>query len=239
MLVLGLSVIDRQGSIALLRQSELKPVLVDELFLDDTESLTLTLAENVVRFLERNRYAIKDVSLVGFSHGPGSFTGLRIGLSVLKGLLFGCDVPVVPLSSLACYGFSFPLQEGAMIAPLFDARKGEVYFGLYQLRKGEFFSLHEDCACSPAWCAEYLRREYPSAFVAGGGREKYREVFSSFSSTDKPSASPAFSAGMLAWQRFQKGEGVKRVQEVHLNYCRASEAERTLGEVVFAPGGGA
>ncbi len=235
MLIAGLSVIDRQGSIALYEtESEGSPALLGDIFLDEKQSLSLTVADGFVSLLNKHHKTIEDISLVGFSHGPGSFTGLRIGLSALKGLLFESDIPVVGLSSLACYGFSYPLSEGEVIAPLFDARKGEVYFGLYRFCEGSLVSLTDDKACSPAWCKAYLAKHAPDAYIVGGGRGKYAETFRSFPSLDKAFRSSASSAVELAWQSYKEHDGkFSAVHPLHLHYCRASEAERSLGEVIF------
>ncbi len=68
--------------------------------------------------------------------GPGSFTGLRIGVSVVQGLAFGADIPVVPLSTLRTLAAGairrHGVQQQATILPAFDARMGEIYWGLYR-----------------------------------------------------------------------------------------------------------
>jgi len=74
---------------------------------------------------------VEDLDLLVASLGPGSFTGLRIGLATLKGLAFASGVPVVGVSSLEVLAAAAAARDG-LIAPVLDARKAEVYGALYR-----------------------------------------------------------------------------------------------------------
>lgn len=74
-----------------------------------------------------------DLTAIGVSIGPGSFTGLRVGLSVAKGLVYGSGVPLFGIRTLEAMAQRVPGQENeAFICPIMDARKGQVYAALYQ-----------------------------------------------------------------------------------------------------------
>ncbi len=75
---------------------------------------------------ESNHLRAADIDRVAVAVGPGSFTGLRIGMGYLKGLFFGRDVPVLEISSLECIAASWP-GEAPLIAVALDARKGNVF----------------------------------------------------------------------------------------------------------------
>lgn len=89
----------------------------------------------VADLLREARVEISDLSAVAVGIGPGSFTGLRVGLSYAKGLAVGANTPIVGIPSLdaiALCGSTSPLaHNGVKICPVLDARKGEVYTSLY------------------------------------------------------------------------------------------------------------
>ena len=78
---------------------------------------------------------LPDIDYMAVSIGPGSFTGIRLGLSVVQGFAYGCGVPVIPISTLAAmaeYGYQqAPMVEKPLLIGL-DARMGQIYWALYQ-----------------------------------------------------------------------------------------------------------
>lgn len=94
-----------------------------------------------------------DLDALAFARGPGSFTGLRIATGVVQGLAWGLDIPVVPVSSLAAVALAaietHALQEGDCIAVAFDARMGEVYWGVFRCEAGLPVLLSEERVCPP------------------------------------------------------------------------------------------
>lgn len=75
--------------------------------------------------------SFKDIDAVAVSKGPGSFTGLRIGVSAAKGLCFSLDVPLISVSTLASLAIAINVKEGEFIIPLLDARRMEVYSAVF------------------------------------------------------------------------------------------------------------
>lgn len=70
---------------------------------------------------------------VAFGRGPGAFTGVRIGASVIQGLAYAVDLPVVPVSSLAALAHGMTSGDKGLVLAAFDARMGEVYWGAYDV----------------------------------------------------------------------------------------------------------
>ncbi len=85
--------------------------------------------------------------------GPGSFTGLRIAISVVQGLAFGADIPVVSVSTLQTMAAGaikhFDVESGHIILPAFDARMGEIYWGLYRNVDGKPVACCADALNTP------------------------------------------------------------------------------------------
>ena len=80
---------------------------------------------------------LTDLDLIAFDHGPGSFTGIRVTMSVLQGLAFAARLPVLGISSLAALAQSAYRVHGAdQVLSLIDARMSELYWGVYRLENG-------------------------------------------------------------------------------------------------------
>jgi len=88
-----------------------------------------------------------DIDLIAVAHGPGSFTGVRIGVSAAKGLAWGLDIPVYGVSTLEAMAYQTPLP-GAIICPVMDARREQVYNALFEWRDNSLIRLCDDRAIS-------------------------------------------------------------------------------------------
>jgi tRNA threonylcarbamoyladenosine biosynthesis protein TsaB len=111
--------------------------------------------------LETAGASLSDLSAIAVAIGPGSFTGLRVGLSYAKGIAVGQKISLVGVSSLdalaLCAGSGFP--EGTSVYPVIDARRGEVYTGLYRLIAGALEKTSGDLVVSLAYLVARLADE--------------------------------------------------------------------------------
>ena len=90
---------------------------------------------------------IKKIDAIAVSKGPGSYTGLRIGVSVAKGLCYGVDLKLISINTLQSMAFGailkfLELEENMLLCPMIDARRMEVYSALFNI-KGEFVYAEE------------------------------------------------------------------------------------------------
>jgi tRNA threonylcarbamoyladenosine biosynthesis protein TsaB len=86
--------------------------------------------------MERAGLRMADLDAVAVGAGPGSFTGLRIGLATAKGLAFAAEKPLWLVSSLGALAWSMEAPDGALRVPILDARRGELYAGFFQVERG-------------------------------------------------------------------------------------------------------
>jgi tRNA threonylcarbamoyladenosine biosynthesis protein TsaB len=116
----------------------------------------------------------EDVDGFAVTIGPGSFTGLRIGISTIKGLAFSLGKPVAGVSSLDALAWQCA-QSAYLICPLLDARKKEVYACRYRFKNNELKKDDTEKVASPAEAVRGIRE--PSIFV-GDAAQMYREKIS-------------------------------------------------------------
>ncbi len=119
---------------------------------------------------------LPDVEGYAIGIGPGSFTGLRIGLATWKALAYANRRPIAGASSLAAMASAAAAraEPGAILVPLLDAKKGEVYAGFYREADGGVAMVAPEAALSPEDLAARVR-ELPGAVGFGVGYDTYRE----------------------------------------------------------------
>lgn len=185
------------------------------------------------RLLGRAALALTDVSAFAVTIGPGSFTGLRIGLSTVKGLTFGVDVPVVGIPTLLALAARVDDHEG-LICPLLDARKREVYAALFRRRDDKIERLTDDVVATPDRVVESVQAAAGAAaclfFFFGDGARVYKNAIEEalgdralFTSGDSY-ASTASAAARLGEQKIIGGEREAAASLTPV-YLRRPEAE--------------
>lgn len=112
-------------------------ILMDNLEVDEQGAHSTQLTLLIEKILKRNQLKITDLNSIAISIGPGSYTGLRIGLSTAKGLCFGADIPLISLSTLEIMvEAAKETHSASYYLPMMDARRMEVYAGVFNA-KGE------------------------------------------------------------------------------------------------------
>ena len=161
--------------------------------------------------------------------GPGSFTGLRIGVSSVKGLAFSLKIPVAAVSTLEALAWALPFARDP-VCPMLDARKGEVYVALFHWDGESLIRDWEDQALDPE---ELCRRLSGPVTFVGDGIAKYGSLFKELLGPLATFAPPArrlpsaACVGQLGHARLLAGEVVDPVA-LAPRYLRPSEAELKL-----------
>ena len=154
----------RAASVALVRDGSLISQYSQCSGLTHSRTL-LPMAEDLLKNAEMK---LQDVDLFAVAHGPGSFTGIRIGVSTVKGLAWACDKPCVGVSTLESMAWH-GLAAGGLICPVMDARRSQVYNALFQIRDGKPSRLTEDRPLSLEELASQLRERGGVPFLVGDG----------------------------------------------------------------------
>lgn len=116
--------------------------------------------------------SLKDIDAVAVSKGPGSYTGLRIGVSAAKGLCFAFDKPLISIETLHSLAHKIIIKDG-VIVPMLDARRMEVYAAVYDAKYSQVREIRAEIIDENSF-KEYL--EKGKVYFLGDGAEKCKEV---------------------------------------------------------------
>ena len=120
--------------------------------------------------LRASQNKIEAIDAIAISIGPGSFTGLRIGLSTAKGLCYASGKPLITIQTLDAFASTIPYTCYA-ICPMLDARKNEIYTALYRWQNNNLSKIKNELAVSPKDFIQTLKSD--TVFI-GDGAVKYR-----------------------------------------------------------------
>ena len=222
MKILAIDTSTPSGSIALLED--------DQLIAESTTCIQKTHAERLLPSIKTllDNIGIKPEDIDGFAltTGPGSFTGLRIGLSTIKGLSWSLNKPVVGVSTLEAIAMNIPYSDKP-VCPMLDARKKEVYAAVYKCNNNLPECIMPDTALSPDNLINKIKE--PTIFL-GDGIKVYGNLIKDMLK-DTAVIAPAHlwqikasSVGLLAWEKFRNGN-IDSPENIRLNYLRPSETE--------------
>ena len=233
MLILSLETATLTGSIALvdasLPKDDSSPAIriIAEFLLNIQSTHSERLMPAIHNLLAEAALKIRDIQGIALGLGPGSFTGLRIGVSTVKGLAYALKIPVVGVSTLEALANNAPYCSST-ICPVLDARKKEVYAALFHGDgSGKVTRKSEDWVLSPE---ELCRRITEKTLFLGNGIEGYAEVLrknlgalASFAPSEL-SLPRAVNVARLSLPEFQKGQTLDLFSFTPI-YVRRSEAE--------------
>lgn len=165
MLVLGIETSTTQGGVAIIGE--------DRVLCETVLNVEVTHSERLLPAIDRAlhdaRISLEELGGIAVSIGPGSFTGLRIGLSTGKGLAFATGLPLVGVPTLEAMAWTLPAARW-QVCPVLDARKQEVYAAVFRHEPGGLCRVTEDAALAPEDLCRVIRK--PTLFL-GDGVEPY------------------------------------------------------------------
>jgi tRNA threonylcarbamoyladenosine biosynthesis protein TsaB len=211
------------GGVAVLDE---KDGLIAEARLSVKSTHSERLMTTIDHVLRQSELSIDSIDAFAIASGPGSFTGLRIGLSTAKGLSFSTGKPLVAVPTLQAFAWNFPCCVHPVCLML-DARKGEVYAALFQWQKNGFVPLMSEMSVKPNDLVHELRG---TVLLAGEGVRLYWDMIKGamgeravMAPPDKMMPSPS-NVAVLGLARALKGDFTDAASAEPL-YIRRSEAE--------------
>ena len=130
-----------------------------------------TLLPMVESLLQNCEHTLDDVDVIAVAVGPGSFTGLRIGVATAKGLAWAKNKPCAACSTLESMAWQLAHEQDAVIVCAMDARRKQVYNALFETAQGELHRLSQDCAISLAELGEALKNVKKRKIIVGDGAQ--------------------------------------------------------------------
>lgn len=229
MLILGIETSSTVASVALMN----KDVLLGEVVVNSTKTHSQKLMPILDQLLKNCGVTIKELDLIGVSTGPGSFTGVRIGISTAKGLAHPFNIPLVEVSSLEGMGYNMPQVKG-LICPIFDARRDLVYTRVMKWTEEGIETLIEDENILIDELIEQLKAyDEPVTFVGDGVlkfAERLRESLGERAIMAPQNVLMPKGSSIAEAARQALITSYKKYDEVKANYLRKTEAERNYEE---------
>ncbi len=223
MMILAIDTTTPSGSVALLRDE----TLLGEINLENASTHSARLFPAVDFLLRAHGLDIGAVDAFAVAAGPGSFTGIRIGVSAVKALAFASAKPVMPVSSLEALAAKLEGREVRLAGPILDAKKGEIYAALFEIRRGRSVELVPQGAYDPDEFFSRLPARRVISF-AGSGVGLYREKLLTYVKNNacfpRRSLFIAAEVGRLGFAALAQGRGVSAA-ELQPLYFRKSQAE--------------
>ncbi len=164
MLTLAFETSAKVASAALLQGS----ILLGESYQNTGLTHSQTLMVMAQDLLKACGYTPQQVEAVAVAAGPGSFTGIRIGVAAAKGFAWGGELPCYGVSTLEAMAISLGVYEGYVL-PVMDARRSQVYTAIFEAKNGQLTRLCEDRAIALTDLAEELKNLTKPAFLVGDG----------------------------------------------------------------------
>ena len=180
----------------------------------------MTIMENT---LEENKIKLSDIDLIACSVGPGSFTGIRIGVSSIKAIAEVLDVPVAAVTSLEALAKNVE-SKGVTIVSLIDAKNDQVYAGIFD----DEYNKKEEYIADSIYTVIERVKEYDNVIFVGNAAIKYKELLDSnfenvvVADNNLQSAS---SVGKIGYKK-HKEKDLTSADTIMPMYLRKSQAER-------------
>jgi tRNA threonylcarbamoyladenosine biosynthesis protein TsaB len=218
------------GSVALSDNGRL--IAEEQLGVEVTHSERLL--STITHLLDAVKWSMEEIDGVAVSIGPGSFTGLRIGMATAKGIALGLEKPIVGVSSLLVLAFN-GISFHANVVPVIDARRGEVYASAYRFKKSEVSrkrpeSVMDETAIDPLLLCEKLKKMKGDLLLVGDGTITYEKEFKrrlkgrALFGTWEMRYPHASHLCELAFEKLSRGKG-DDIAGLAPNYIRRTDAE--------------
>ena len=225
MLILAFETSAKAASVALLEEKKLLGESYQNTGLTHSQTL-MVMAEDLLKQCGKT---VSDVTAVAVAEGPGSFTGVRIGVAAAKGFAWGAELPCYGVSTLEAMAESLGIYQG-YVCPCMDARRSQVYNALFYVNCGKLERVREDRAIALADLKTELQTlEGPIFLVGDGANLAYNTLSSEVPALILPPEhrihQRATGVAILAARKQAAGE-TGDGNALSPNYLRLSQAER-------------
>ena len=225
MLILAFETSAKAASVALLDEHKLLGESYQNTGLTHSQTL-MVMAQDLLKQCGKT---VSDITAVAVAEGPGSFTGVRIGVAAAKGMSWGAELPCYGVSTLEAMAQSLGAWQG-YVCPCMDARRSQVYNALFYVNQGKLERITQDRAIALAELAEELKALEGPVFLVGDGAKLCHQTLketvpSLVLPPEHRQHQRAVGVAMLAAEKIAAGEQGDG-NALTPNYLRLSQAER-------------
>ncbi len=229
MLILAFETSAKAAGVALMEDGKLLGESYQNTGLTHSQTL-MVMAEDLMK---QCGVCVADVTAVAVAAGPGSFTGVRIGVAAAKGFAWGAELPCCGVSTLEAMALGLGVWQG-YVCPVMDARRSQVYQALFHVDCGNYTRIREDRAISLQELGEDIQNLSEPIFLVGDGSQLcYNILLGKVPSLVLPAEHRMHQRGSgvaLAAMRMLREGAACSGAELVPNYLRLSQAERERNE---------
>lgn len=228
-----LIVLDSSGLVASVAIME-DDTLIGEYTINYKKTHSQTLLPMLDEVVNMTETDLESVDAIAIAKGPGSFTGLRIGSATAKGLGLALKKPIVSVPTVEALAYNL-YESNGYICPIMDARRNQVYTGIYQWKDGVFTVVEDQCARSIDETIDAINQLGEHVIFLGDGVPVFKDRIKE-QATVSVSFAPAHlnrqragAVGSLAMEYYRAGK-IERAEDHQPEYLRKSQAEREREE---------
>lgn len=223
--IFSLDTSSKFGSISISRGHE----IISEFNFISNDRLSSILIPGIEFALKTVNLNLNDIHIFGVGIGPGSFTGIRVGLATLKGLLFGKNKPIVPVLSLEALAYKTCQTQGLLI-PIIDAKRNEIYMGGYRLSSDYIVEDMAPDLIQIEEITEKIKKQPDLCFIGDGVNSHYEYLKKKFKNSKfiHRSSFLASEICQIAYLRYLNKQVVTDIQTIKPFYIRKPDAEKAL-----------
>ena len=225
--------IDSSGLVASAAIADEKNIIA-EFTVNNKQTHSQTLLPMIEKVVDMSEIELEQIDAIAIAAGPGSFTGLRIGSATAKGIGLALKKPVVSVPTLEGLAYRVSVFDG-IICPIMDARRNQVYTGIYKMDKGNLVCLSEQKAVDIHEIMEELEKYDEKVIFLGDGVEVQRETIEKEFKKEycfapiHLSKQSAAAVAVLGDVYFNQGKAEDAAEHKPI-YLRKSQAEREREE---------
>ncbi len=229
MKILGIDTSATAASVAVVDENK----IIGEFSINTALTHSQTLMPMVESLLNNTGVSLSDIDAIAVNAGPGSFTGVRIGVAAVKGMAFSTDIPCISVSTLHSMAYNL-LETDCIVCAVMDARCSQVYNALFKVSDGKVTRLIEDRALALQDLKLDLQKYDEKIMLVGDGavitydylKDEYNNIILASKQNRIQTASSVAVAG---YELFEKGETMT-AQELMPVYLRLPQAQRELNK---------
>ena len=200
---------------------------IKEITISDARTHSEKIMPIIEQVLAESNLNLKDINLFVCDKGPGSFTGIRIGVATVLAFQDSLDIPAVGINSLEALAYN--VKQNGIICSLIDAKNNNVYLGIFKLENNEYIKCQEPKFANIDEAISLLKTYSSSITFVGDGAIAYKDLLKSNLENclfiDKNDLS-SYSLGLAGFETYKKGIETSLMPL----YLRKSQAERALEE---------